>query len=78
MKHEIDIKHEVVAEIDGCQIIRSESRTFDPWTVDPWTGALRGKTKVYYDVCQDGEMLDSFKTRRQAEKFLKCLLTSET
>ena len=72
MTREIDLKHEVVAEIDGCQIIRSESRTFDPWT-----GALRGKTKVYYDVCQDEEMLDSFKTRRQAEKFLKCLLTSE-
>ena len=56
MKHEIDIKHEVIAEIDGCQIIRSESRTFDPWT---------------------GALLDSFKTRRQAEKFLKYMLTNE-
>lgn len=65
MANERDINHKVMAEINGYTIIRSEARDFDKWTE-----TYSGQTKVYYDVCdEDGDLIESFKTLREAKKF---------
>ena len=64
MKKTKDIGHKVAAEINGLQIIRSEVKTFDTWT-----GEAEGQTKVFYDVCEGVELLESFKTLREAKRF---------
>lgn len=68
---ERDIDNNVVAEVNGFQIIRSVTRDYDKWT-----GEIRGRKKVYYDVCDDdGDLLDSFKTLQQAKAFCRQLGT---
>ena len=65
MTKERDVNHKVVAEINGYTIIRSEERNFAKWEQ-----TYSGKTKVYYDVCdEDGDLLESFKTLREAKRF---------
>ena len=65
MTKERDTNHKVVAEINGYTIIRSEARNFDKWEE-----TYSGQTKVYYDVCdEDGDLLESFKTLREAKRF---------
>ena len=65
MTKERDMNHTVVAEINGYTIVRSEARDFDKWEQK-----FSGKTKVYYDVCDaDGDLLESFKTLRDAKRF---------
>ena len=62
---ERDTNHKIVAEINGYTIIRSEAKKFDKWTQE-----YSGQTKVYYDVCdEDGDLLESFKTLREAKRF---------
>lgn len=64
---ERDFAHEVVAEMNGYTIIRSEAKNFDKWEQK-----FSGQTKVYYDVCdEDGDLLESFKTLREAKNFCK-------
>lgn len=65
MTKERDTKHKVIAEINGYTIIRSEARKFDKLEE-----SFSGQTKVYYDVCdKDMDLLESFKTLREAKKF---------
>lgn len=65
MTKERDVNHKTVAEINGYTIIRSEARCFDKWEQ-----TYSGQTKVYYDVCdEDGDLLDSFKTLKEAKRF---------
>lgn len=64
MAREKDINHSVVAEINGYTIIRSEAKDFDKWTQE-----YKGRTKVYYDVCDGEDLLESFKTLREAKQF---------
>lgn len=66
MKKTQDIKHEVVAEIKGYQVIRSEALDQD-WM----TGKLSGHKKVFYDVVDAEDMYDSFKTLREAKAFIQ-------
>lgn len=67
MTKERDITNKVVGEINGYIIIRSEARNYDEWS-----GTYSGRTKVYYDVCDDDDnLLDSFKTLREAKSFCK-------
>ena len=67
MKHEVDINHKVVAEINGYTIVRSEAKRFSTYE-----GKLTGHTKVYYDVCDsDMDLLESFKTLKEAKSFCK-------
>lgn len=65
MTKERDIGHKVIAKINGYTIVRSETRKFDKWEE-----RFSGQTKVYYDVCdEDMDLLESFKTLREAKKF---------
>lgn len=65
MTKERDTNHKVVAEVNGYTIIRSEARNFEKWEQN-----FSGQTKVYYDVCdEDMDLLESFKTLREAKKF---------
>ena len=65
MTKERDTNHRVVAEINGYTIVRSEARDFDKWEQK-----FTGRTKVYYDVCDaDGDLLESFKTLKEAKRF---------
>ncbi len=65
MTRERDTNHKVVAEINGYTIVRSEARNFDKWGQ-----TFSGQAKVYYDVCdEDLDLLESFKTLREAKKF---------
>lgn len=65
MKRERDIKHEVVAEINGYTIVRSEAKKFDRWDE-----TFSGQSRVYYDVCdEDMDLLESFKTLKEAKNF---------
>lgn len=64
MTKERDTSHKVVAEINGYTIIRSEARNFDKWEQK-----FNGQTKVYYDVCDDADLLKSFKTLKEAKEF---------
>ena len=64
MKREQDIKNEIVAEINGYTIVRSEAKKFDTWEQK-----YEGKAKVYYDVCDGIDLLESFKTLREAKRF---------
>ena len=65
MTKERDTNHKVMAELNGYTIVRSEARSFDKWTQE-----YSGQTKVYYDVCdEDGDLLESFKTLREAKRF---------
>jgi len=64
MTRERDTNHKVVAEINGYTIVRSEARNFDKWEQ-----SFSGQTKVYYDVCDEDWLLESFKTLREAKKF---------
>ena len=66
MTKEKDITNKVVAEINGYQIVRSEARKYDKWT-----GSFSGQTKVYYDVCDGIDLLESFKTLKEAKRFCK-------
>lgn len=61
-----DTKHEIVAEINGYQIVRSESRKHNDFT-----GEYSGQTKVFYDVCTEEDLIESFKTLREAKKYCK-------
>lgn len=68
MKTNKDVRHEVIVEMNGYTIVRSESRKFDTWEQK-----FEGQTKVYYDVCdEDGDLLESFKTLREAKRFAAC------
>jgi hypothetical protein len=63
--NEVDTKHEVIAKINGYTIVRSEARKYDRWE-----RKFTGRTKVYYDVCdEDEDLLKSFKTLREAKRF---------
>lgn len=65
MTKERDTAHKVVSEINGYTIIRSEARNFDKLEQ-----SFSGHTKVYYDVCdEDGDLLESFKTLKEAKSF---------
>lgn len=64
MSKERDIKNETIEEINGYTIVRSEARDFDKWEQ-----RYSGKVKVYYDVCDDIDLLESFKTLRAARAF---------
>ena len=64
MTKERDTSHKVVAEINGYTIIRSEARSFDQWGQK-----FKGQTKVYYDVCDDTDLLKSFKALKEAKDF---------
>lgn len=63
MKKETDINHKVVTKINGYEIVRSEAKE------TTWDGQTKGRTKVYYDVCDGEDLLESFKTLRDAKKF---------
>ena len=67
MTREKDIEHSVVFEQNGYQIIRSVSADYDSFSGE-FTG---GHKKVYYDVCDGIDILDTFKTLREAKSFLK-------
>ena len=64
MKHEIDTAHNIIAEINGYTIVRSETRE-----QDKITGEISGHKKVYYDVCDGCDLLESFKTLKEAKHF---------
>lgn len=64
-----DIRHDVVAKIGDVEIIRSEARQYDPMT-----GEITGRTLVYYDVCYDDDLLDSFKTLAKAKAYAKIVI----
>lgn len=67
MSRERDTAHRVMKQVGGLTIIRSEARNYDKWSQE-----FSGKTKVYYDVCdEDGDLLESFKTMREAERFCR-------
>lgn len=66
MKNTKDIKNEIVAEINGYQIVRSECRNYNDFT-----GEYSGQTKVFYDVCTEEDLIESFKTLREAKKYCK-------
>lgn len=66
MRHEKDIRHATVwARGEWC-IIRSEAKPCDPITEQ-----VHGHTRVYYDVCDADNMIASYKTLREAKKFIK-------
>ncbi len=69
MTKEQDIEHSVVFEQNGYQIIRSVTRDFNDFTMEYY-----GRKKVWYDVCDEEDILDSFKTLREAKKSLKEIL----
>lgn len=66
MNKERDINNKVVAEVNGYKIIRSESKKFDKFS-----GEYSGRTKVYYDVCDNEDLLESFKTLAEAKRWCK-------
>ncbi len=66
MTREKDIEHCVVFEQNGYQIIRSVARDYDSFTEE-----YSGHKKVWYDVCDEEDILGSFKTLREAKKSLK-------
>ena len=61
---ERDIKNEIIAEVNGYKIIRSEAKKYDSFN-----GEYSGSTKVYYDVCDDEDLLESFKTLAEAKRW---------
>lgn len=67
MKKEKDVSNTVIVEENGLQIIRSVSADYDSFSGE-FTG---GHKKVYYDVCDGIDILDTFKTLREAKSFLK-------
>ena len=69
MTKEQDIEHSVVFEQNGYQIIRSVTRDFNDFTMEYY-----GRKKVWYDVCNEEDILNSFKTLREAKKSLKEIL----
>lgn len=64
MSKEVDIEHTVVAKINGYQIVRSVAIN-----TDKITGREFGHKKVYYDVCDEDDLLVSFKTLTEAKRF---------
>lgn len=66
MTKEMDIKNKTVAEINGYTIVRSEAKDYDRLT-----GKFSGHAKVYYDVCDEIDLLESFKTLKEAKAFCK-------
>ena len=62
-KSEQDVKSELVKEIGDYQIYRTETVK-----VDAFTGKAYGHTKVYYDVCCNEDLLESYKTLKEAVK----------
>lgn len=66
MKKQRDIENKSVYEENGLTIIRSVARDYDSFTEE-----YSGHKKVWYDVCDDEDILGSFKTLREAKKYLK-------
>ena len=66
MKKEKDIKNEVVAVVNWYTIVRSESKKYDSFSEE-----YSGRTKVYYDVCDEEDLLESFKTLADAKRWCK-------
>lgn len=64
-----DIRNDVVATIGEVEIIRSEAKK-----CDPVTGQLSGHAVVFYDVCYDDDLLDSFKTLSAAKSYAKTVI----
>ena len=63
---ERDVRCETLGELNGCEIMRCVSRSYNFET-----DKLFGPQKVYYDVCIDGDCVETFKTKKQAEKYCK-------
>jgi len=61
---ERDIKNEIIAEVNGYKIVRSETKKYDSFN-----GEYSGRTKIYYDVCDDEDLLESFKTLAEAKRW---------
>ena len=66
MKNEKNLAVKVVEEINGYQIVRCEAKKYDNFT-----GEYSGRTKVYYDVCDEEDLLESFKTLAEAKRWCK-------
>lgn len=66
MRNEKDMAHTTVFANSEYYIVRSEVRPYNPIT-----GLIYGHTRVYYDVCDADDMLGSFKSYREAMKFIK-------
>lgn len=58
------IKAEKIEERNGYQINREEDRKYNAFT-DEYSGRVR----VFYTVNDDEDMLESFKTLREAQKY---------
>ena len=71
-RDEVDIKNEIIEKnVNGYDIIRSETKRKDN------DGNFHGRTKVYYDVCDDVDCYGSFKTLKEAIKFCNELDSAE-
>ncbi len=66
MTNEKNLTTKVVDEINGYQIVRCEARKHDDFT-----GEFSGRIKVYYDVCDEEMILESFKTLAEAKRYCK-------
>lgn len=67
MTKERDVRNSVVTCDGDYTIVRSEAREYDEWNQ-----RYKGRTKVYYDVCDgDDNLLNSFKTLREAKKWME-------
>ena len=64
--NEKNLTCELKETVDGFDIFRCEAKK-----EDIFTGELYGQTKVYYDVCYEDAIVDSFKTLREARRFAK-------
>lgn len=49
-------------------IYREEDKRVDPHTLEPY-----GRSTVWYAVCEFDDMIDSFKTLKEARKYIKNL-----
>lgn len=69
MKRMRCIKCEVIEERYGFTINREEDRQYDDFT-----GEYSGRTKVFYTVNDEDWMLESFKTLKEAQKYIERII----
>lgn len=65
------IKSELVESRNGFTINREEDRLFDPFTFE-----FHGRIRVWYTVNTEDDMLDSFKTLKEARRYIDNVLRS--